>query len=118
MEKTISYTRQEHIITRQARAEEALLSQLDAGDYTPEHPLVQLNSYFFAPLCALVLFHTVTPVSYTHLDVYKRQSIPRAPSGAVRRMERTATERTMLPQGSPRARGTEPMAACTVALGR
>ena len=49
MEKTISYTRQEHIITRQARAEEALLSQLDAGDYTPQHPLVRLNPYFFAP---------------------------------------------------------------------
>lgn len=65
MEKTISYTRQEHIITRQARAEEALLSQLDAGDYTPEHPLVQLNPYFFAPLCALVLFHTVTPCEVT-----------------------------------------------------
>ena len=32
-------------------------------------------------------------------------------------MPSTATDSTMLPQGSPAARGTEQMAACTVALG-
>lgn len=45
-------------------------------------------------------------------------SIKNAPSGAVMTMPSTATDSTMLPQGSPAASGTEPMAACTVALGR
>ena len=45
-------------------------------------------------------------------------SMPSAPRGAVTRMESTATERTSLPQGRPSERGTPPMAACTVALGR
>ena len=44
--------------------------------------------------------------------------MPMAPSGAVMRMASTATESTSRPQGSPMASGTEPMAACTVALGR
>ena len=46
------------------------------------------------------------------------KSIPNAPSGAVNKMARTATDSTMGPQGSPIARGTEPMAAWTVAFGR
>lgn len=45
-------------------------------------------------------------------------SMPIAPSGAVIRMASTATASTICPQGRPRASGTEPMAACTVALGR
>ena len=39
-------------------------------------------------------------------------------TGAVMTMPSTATDSTMLPQGSPAASGTEPMAACTVAFGR
>lgn len=46
------------------------------------------------------------------------KSIPNAPSGAVNKMARTATDSTMGPQGSPIARGAEPMAAWTVAFGR
>ena len=45
-------------------------------------------------------------------------SIRIAPSGAVMRMPRTATDRMMFPHGSPMESGTAPMAACTVALGR
>ena len=45
-------------------------------------------------------------------------SIPIAPSGAVIRIARTATERTICPQESPIAIGTEPIAAWTVAFGR
>ena len=45
-------------------------------------------------------------------------SIPSAPSGAVIIMAITATDSTILPHGSPAARGTEPMAAWTVAFGR
>ena len=44
--------------------------------------------------------------------------MPMAPSGAVMRMASTATDSTICPQGRPMASGTEPMAACTVALGR
>ena len=44
--------------------------------------------------------------------------MPIAPSGAVIRMATTATERTICPHESPIAIGTEPIAACTVALGR
>lgn len=36
------------------------------------------------------------------------KSIPNAPSGAVNKMARTATDSTMGPQGSPIARGAEP----------
>ena len=34
-----------------------------------------------------------------------------APRGAVIRMESTATDKTIFPQGSPRDKGTEPIAA-------
>ena len=43
--------------------------------------------------------------------------MPKAPRGAVTRMASTATVSTSCPQGRPMARGTEPMAAWTVALG-
>lgn len=42
----------------------------------------------------------------------------KAPRGAVTRMATTATVSTSCPQPNPMARGTPPMAACTVALGR
>lgn len=38
-------------------------------------------------------------------------SMADAPSGAVIRMARATTDRTMVPQGSPIAGGTEPRAA-------
>ena len=46
------------------------------------------------------------------------RSIPAAPKGAVIRIAKTATDRTIWPQGNPIARGTDPIAACTVAFGR
>ena len=61
--------------------------------------------------------HWVTVVSLErHLG--ESQSIPTAPSGAVMRMDNTATVSTKLPQGSPIAKGIPPIAACTVAFGR
>ena len=45
-------------------------------------------------------------------------SIPNAPSGAVIIIASTATDKIILPQASPAARGTEPIAAWTVAFGR
>ena len=45
-------------------------------------------------------------------------SIPSAPIGAVITIAITATDSTSVPQESPAARGTDPIAACTVAFGR
>ena len=44
--------------------------------------------------------------------------MPKAPSGAVIIIAITATESTIFPHGNPAAKGTEPIAACTVAFGR
>lgn len=41
-----------------------------------------------------------------------------APNGAVNRMEKTATDKIISPPGIPREKGIEPIAACTVALGK
>lgn len=48
----------------------------------------------------------------------KLRSMARAPKGAVTKIATTATVSTTCPQARPMARGTPPMAACTVALGR
>lgn len=44
-------------------------------------------------------------------------SMPKAPRGAVKSMATTAAESTVLPHASPKAKGTEPIAACTIAFG-
>ena len=41
----------------------------------------------------------------------------KAPSGAVIKIAKTATVNTIFPQAHPIAKGTPPIAACTVALG-
>jgi len=61
--------------------------------------------------------------TYLHFYSFSRSflydiSMPNAPNGAVMMMAMTATERMILPQPRPAARGTEPMAAWTVAFGR
>ncbi len=43
--------------------------------------------------------------------------MPKAPSGAVISIESTAIVKTISPQGSPIAKGSDPIAACTVAFG-
>ena len=55
---TITYTKQTHIITRQAAAEQAFLAEFRAGDYTLYQPLIKLNAYEICPLTAMVLFRT------------------------------------------------------------
>lgn len=47
-----------------------------------------------------------------------KQSIAKAPSGAVIRMESTATVSTISPQARPILSGIDPIAACTVAFGQ
>ena len=45
-------------------------------------------------------------------------SIINAPNGAVIKMDKTATVNTICPHPSPAAKGTDPIAACTVAFGQ
>lgn len=61
MEK-INYAYIEHTVVKQKQAEDAILAEFHAGNYTLEQPLVQLNPYLIAPLTAMVLFSTATPV--------------------------------------------------------
>ena len=61
MTDSIKYKKEDHIITRQKAAEEAMLAEFSQGTYTLQTPLVKLNCY--------------ETVSYTHLDVYKRQDL-------------------------------------------
>ena len=63
--KTVSYTFEESLVSRQAKAEEAMLAEFDAGDYTLEHPLIKLNPYFISPLSAVILFRTEREVAVT-----------------------------------------------------
>ena len=86
--------------------------------------------FAFLPVQATAGNYTFVPISRTNMPlpaaihasrvIHRGQatSIPIAPSGAVTRIESTATERIRPPQGRPIASGTPPMAACTVAFGR
>lgn len=56
------FNREEHWTEVQARAEKEFLTEYHAGQYTPEQPYVRLNPYLIAPLTALVMFRTETPV--------------------------------------------------------
>ncbi|MBR2627840.1 MAG: aryl-sulfate sulfotransferase, partial [Peptococcaceae bacterium] len=56
--ETITYERIPHIIERQYAAEQAFLTEFEAGSYTLANPLVKLNPYEFCPLTAVVLFET------------------------------------------------------------
>ena len=58
---TTPYTYVESLVSRQQKAEQELLAQLQNGRYTLEAPLVKLNPYLIAPLTALILFQTDVP---------------------------------------------------------
>lgn len=62
---TITYQKEEHIITKQNKAEEALLKEFATGSYTFMHPLVKVNVYLVCPLSALVLFRTPVATEVT-----------------------------------------------------
>lgn len=63
----VNYIYEEHLIDRQAAAEEAMLKEFEAGNYTIQNPLVKYNLYFISPLTAVVCFETEkeTPVTIT-----------------------------------------------------
>ena len=58
MTHSIQYEKQEHIITRQLAAEQAMLQEFAEGQYTLRQPLVKLNCYEICPLTAMILFKT------------------------------------------------------------
>ena len=72
-----SYTFQEHLIERQAKAEEELLKELRSGNYTIHNPIVRTNFYFIAPLTAVIAFCTEeeTAVTVTVLGKTKEGNI-------------------------------------------
>jgi len=61
----IKYTFSKHLIDRQAEAEEAMLKEFEAGNYTIENPLVKYNLYLISPLSAVVCFETEEEVAVT-----------------------------------------------------
>lgn len=65
MSNKVSYTSQDHLITRQNKAEEVFLAEFEENDYTLENPYVVENPYLINPLCALLMFKTKDSVSPT-----------------------------------------------------
>lgn len=62
MSNRITYTFEEHLITRQNRAEEAFLTAFEKERPVLAEARVLVNPYFINPLCALILFKTDAPV--------------------------------------------------------
>ncbi len=65
MGNKVTYTSQDHLITRQARAEKEFLAAFEKENSTFDAPYVVLNPYLINPLCAMVLFKTTEKVAPT-----------------------------------------------------
>ena len=61
----INYVSIESLVSRQNKAEQAILDELHAGSFTFDQPLVKLNPYFINPLAAVVAFNTEKEVAVT-----------------------------------------------------
>ena len=48
---SVKYTFEDHLINRQAEAEEAMLKQFREGNYTLENPLVVYNCLLYTSRC-------------------------------------------------------------------
>ena len=59
------YSFEEHMIKKQARAEEAMLKELRSGVYTIDNPLVSYNLYLINPLSAVISFYTEEETAVT-----------------------------------------------------
>lgn len=55
---SVNYIFEKHLIDRQAEAEEAMLKEFEAGNYTIQNPLVKYNLYEVSPLSAVICFET------------------------------------------------------------
>ena len=73
----VKYILEKHLIDRQAEAEEAMLKEFEAGNFTIQNPLVKYNLYEVSPLSAVVCFETKneTPVTITVLGKTKEANI-------------------------------------------
>ena len=69
----VKYEFSEHLIKRQYQAEQEMLKELEAGNYTLEHPLVKYNLYLVNPLSAVILFKTEEKVAVTVTVLGKHQ---------------------------------------------
>lgn len=59
------YSFEEHMIKKQARAEEAMLKELRSEAYTIDNPLVSYNLYLINPLSAVISFYTEEETAVT-----------------------------------------------------
>ncbi|WP_321009898.1 aryl-sulfate sulfotransferase N-terminal domain-containing protein [Hungatella effluvii] len=59
------YSFEEHMIKKQARAEEAMLKELRSRAYTIDNPLVSYNLYLINPLSAVISFYTEEETAVT-----------------------------------------------------
>ena len=78
MKYKIRYTNEEHLITRQNRAEKVFMKEFTNEKPTIQHPKIVMNPYLINPLCALVLFQTkeaVAPTLVVHGKRYERENI-------------------------------------------
>lgn len=69
----VKYEFSEHIIDRQYKAEQEMLAEFEAGNYTLENPLVKYNVYGINPLSAVVCFKTEEEVAITVTVLGKKQ---------------------------------------------
>lgn len=74
MSNRITYSYEDHLITKQTVAEKSFLAEFDKGDYTIEKPFVVENPYLINPLCAFVMFTTATESTPTVTVCGKRFS--------------------------------------------
>ncbi len=68
----VKYSFDEHLIEKQYKAEQAMLEEFHAGNYTLENPLVKYNLYLINPLSAVVCFKTEETVAVT-VRVYGKE---------------------------------------------
>ena len=74
MDYKVCYTNEDHLITRQNRAEKAFLAAFEKDKPELENAHVLINPYLINPLCALLLFRSKTPASATLTVHGKRNS--------------------------------------------
>ncbi len=65
MSNKVTYNSYDHLITRQANAENQFLADFEKQTYTIDTPFVVHNPYLINPLCALVMFKTTQKVAPT-----------------------------------------------------
>lgn len=65
MTKTVRYEYKEHLISRQAKSEAAMLKEFAQGEYTLQNPLIKYNPYFVNDLSAVMLFRTEDEIAVT-----------------------------------------------------